>query len=418
PARLTEASLVKLLEEEGIGRPSTYASIIDTILRRSYVFKKGSALVPTFTAFAVVRLMKTHLTELIDVGFTARMEDRLDEISRGERESLPYLKAFYFGNGMRGLHPLLEKKLEEIDARKICSYSIGRNGKGEEIVVRVGRYGPYLQNGEGTATLPDGLCPDELTVDRAEEILANAAKGDEPLGTHPESGLPIYRKSGRFGPYVQLGDLDPNDKKNKPKTASLLPEMTLDDLTLEQALALLSLPRTLGQDPDGVDVVAHNGRFGPYIKRGDDTRSLAPEDHVLRVTLDRAMELLAQEKKRGFRRQAAPLKTFEKVEELGGVDVRLLNGRYGPYVTDGEVNASLPRDIADPMTLELERAIDLIRTRRESKGVGGGRGKAKAKGKAKGKAKTKAKAKRKAKTKAKSKAKSKTKAKAKTKRDP
>ncbi|GJM44509.1 MAG: DNA topoisomerase 1 [Gemmatimonadota bacterium] len=417
PARLTEASLVKLLEEEGIGRPSTYASIIDTILRRNYVFKKGSALVPTFTAFAVIRLMKVHLTELIDVGFTARMEDRLDEISRGELESLPYLKSFYFGNGMPGLHPLLEKKLEEIDARSICANPIGVTESGEEIVVRVGRYGPYLQNGEGTATLPDGLCPDELSVERALEILRDAAKGDEPLGNDPETNLPIYRKSGRFGPYVQLGDLDPNDKKNKPKTSSLLAGMSIDTLTLEDAIRLLSLPRTLGQDEAGVDVIAHNGRFGPYIKRGDDTRSLAAEDHVLEIQLPRALELLAQEKKgRGFRKAAAPLKTFEKVEALDGADVRLLSGRYGPYVTDGDVNASLPRDIADPLTLEVERAVELILARREARGVSGKKKtKSKAKKKAKSKAKTKAKKKSKAKAKTKAKTKSKSKAKSKAK---
>jgi DNA topoisomerase-1 len=405
PARLTEASLVKLLEECGIGRPSTYASIIDTILRRKYVFKKGTALVPTFTAFAVIKLMKQHLGSLIDVDFTARMEDRLDEISRGELESLPYLRDFYFGNGLPGLQPLMERKVEEIDAREICTYALGTAPDGEAIVVRVGRYGPYLQKGERTATVPDGICPDELTPARAGEFLNNAAKADEPLGTHPDAGLPIYLKSGRFGPYVQLGELDPDDKKHKPKTASLLPGMSVDTVTLEQAIDLLTLPRTLGQDDNGVDVMAFNGRYGPYIKRGDDTRSLGPGDHVLRVQLPRALELLAQEKKgRGFRQQAAPLKTFEKVEALDGADVQLLNGRYGPYVTDGTVNASLPRDITDPMTLDVDRAVEILLARREAKGV---RGKAKAKAKAKAKSKAKKKGKAKVKSKAKSKAKKK-----------
>ncbi|MCA9751169.1 MAG: type I DNA topoisomerase [Gemmatimonadetes bacterium] len=405
PARLTEASLVKLLEESGIGRPSTYASIIDTILRRNYVFRKGSALVPTFTAFAVVRLMREHLKTLIDVGFTASMEDRLDEISRGELESLPYLKEFYFGNGHPGLRPLVERKAEEIDPRDICTIPVPNNGRTGELVVRVGRYGPYLQRGEETASLPEGICPDELDPAKAEALLSQAKRADEPLGTDPESGKQIYAKSGRFGPYVQLGELDPDDKKNRPKTASLIAPMTLETLTLDQALQLLSLPRVLGQDDAGVDVVAHNGRFGPYIKRGDDTRSLTADDDVLTVELPRALELLAQEKKgRSFRRQSTPLKVFENVEQLGGKEIKLLSGRYGPYVTDGDVNASLPRDITDPQTLTLERALELLEARRGAAPSGKGKTKAKAKAKAKSKAKAKRK------TKAKSKAKSKRKA--------
>ncbi len=370
PARYTEASLVKELEESGIGRPSTYAAIIDTIQRRNYAFKKGTALVPTFTAFAVVRLMKEHFTDLIDVDFTAKMEDALDAISRGEAASLEYLHDFYFGNGLPGLRPLLERKVEEIDPRQICQIRIGETADAGAIVVRVGRYGPFLQAGESTAPVPETMCPDELTVEEAERRLAEAARGDTPLGEDPETGEPIFVKNGRYGPYVQRGP-NGNGEGKKPKTASLLPHMSPDTLTFEQALALLSLPRELGTDPDGVEVVAHNGRYGPYVKRGDDTRSLAPEDDVLAITLERALELLSQKKRSGgFRRRAEPLKVFENVEELDGADLRVLDGRFGPYVTDGDVNASLPRGMATPTDLTLGEAVELIRAKRER---GGGR---------------------------------------------
>ena len=409
PARLTEASLVKLLEESGIGRPSTYASILDTILRRGYVFRKGTALVPTFTAFAVVRLLKEHLTNLIDVDFTARMEDRLDEISRGERQSVPYLREFYWGNGFPGLHSTVEKKAEEIDPRAACTLEVGVDAQGAGIAVRVGRYGPYLQRGEDTAAIPEGLCPDELTVEKAEELFLHARRADEPLGTHPESGLPIYARNGRFGPYVQLGELSANGKKGeKPKTSSLLPSMSLETLTLEQAILLLTLPRLVGLDDDGVEIRAHNGRFGPYLRRGDDTRSLPSADDLLLITRERALEILAQEKRgRSFKRAANALKTFTAVKALEGRDVRVLDGRYGPYATDGTVNASLPRG-ANPEAITEEDVVALILARIEA---GGGKrgGKRKAAAKdgetkvRKPKAKTRSKAKAKAKVKAKAK---------------
>ena len=364
PARLTEATLVKALEESGIGRPSTYASIIDTIQRREYTFKKGTALVPTFTAFAVVRLMREHLTDLIDYDFTARMEDRLDQISRGEYETLPYLREFYHGNGSPGLRPLLDKKAEDIDPRDVCSIPLGKDENGTPIIVRVGRYGPFLQCDETTAPIPDQTCPDELTLARAKELIAAGAQADTPIGQHPETNEPVYVKTGRYGPYVQLGDPDPDDKKKKPKMVSLLKGMTPDTITFDTALQLLALPRIVGQDEKGVDIVAHNGRYGPYIKRGDDTRSLSADDNLLEVTLDRCLELLAQEKTRGFRRQPKSIKVFEKVEEAGGADIKLLSGRYGPYVTDGETNASLPRDYADPEKLTVEEALELIAARR------------------------------------------------------
>jgi len=376
PARLTEASLVKALEESGIGRPSTYASIIDTIERREYTFKKGNALVPTWVAFAVVRLMRDHLGDLIDIGFTARMEDRLDAISRGEYEAKPYLREFYLGNGNPGLRPLLDQKVEDIDPRTVCSFDLanpdgGGSGPGnaiaeDSIIVRVGRYGPFLQRGETTAPIPDGMCPDELTIPRAEELLAVGKQATEPIGEHPESGLPVYVKTGRFGPYVQLGDPDPEDKKNKPKMVSLLKGMSPESLTLETALKLLELPRLLGHDTEGKEIRAYIGRYGPYIKRESDSRSLTPDDDLLTVTLERALELLAKEKTRGGRATAQPLKVFEKVEELDGADIKLLKGRYGPYVTDGDTNASLPRTMEDPLTLTLAHALELLEARRNA----------------------------------------------------
>ncbi len=382
--RLTEAGLVKALEESGIGRPSTYASIIDTIERREYTFHKGNALVPTFTAFAVVKLMQEHLGHLIDIDFTARMEDRLDGISRGEHEPLPYLKEFYFGNGMPGLKSLIEEKVEEIDPRQVCSIPLGTDDAGRDIVVRVGRYGPFLQRGDLTANIPDKTCPDELVVERATELIDEAQKGDEPIGSHPESGLPVYVKLGRYGPYVQLGDPDP-DSTTKPKMVSLLKGMSPPEVSLDIALELLKLPKVVGQDADGEDIVVHLGRYGPYIKRGTDTRSLTDDDSVLNLPLQRALELLAQEKRRG-RTAATQIKIFENVEQLGGASVKLLAGRYGPYVTDGEINASLPRDMTEPTELSLEQALDLLARRRESGPV---RRKKKSKKKAARKAKKK-----------------------------
>ncbi len=399
PPRLTEAALVKALEESGIGRPSTYASIIDTIQRREYTFKKGAALVPSFTAFAVVKLMTEHLNHLIDEGFTAQMEDRLDAISRGEHEALPYLREFYFGEDSDGLRPLLDKGAADIDPRSVCTIPLGTDKDGSEVVVRVGRYGPFLQRGEDTASIPDGTCPDELTPERISELLESGAQEARVLGNHPETDEPIYAKNGRFGPYVQLGD-PPTEGKKKPKMVSLLRGMDLESLSFDVALQLLALPRKLGEDADGVEIMAYNGRYGPYIKRGEDTRSLADDDDLLAVSLDRALELLAQEKKRGRRQAAAPLKVFEKVEALDGVDIRVLKGRYGPYVTDGETNASLPRDIVDPTTVTEGQAVQLILDRR-AKGPVKKRAKKKAKKKkAKRKAVTKKAAKKTVKKKA------------------
>jgi len=369
PPRLTEASLVQMLEESGIGRPSTYASIIQTIQARDYTFKKGQALVPTFTAFAVVQLMKRHFGELIDLEFTARMEDRLDGISRGEGEPQPYLQEFYFGNGTAGLKELLEQNLESIDPREVCSIPLPWQRDGAPVKVRVGRYGPYLEAGESRANLAEGVCPDELDPEKVEELLRAASEGPRSLGAHPESGLPIYLKVGRFGPYVQLGDRGEDDEK--PKMSSLLPGMTPETLTLAQAVELLSLPRTVGKDADEKEVVVAYGRYGGYVRRGDDTRSLGPDDSVLTVGLERCLELLAQPRTRGGKRTSEPLKVFAEVAALDGRAVRLLEGRYGPYVTDGETNASLPRDYPDPLALTEAEAAQLILDRRERTGTGG-----------------------------------------------
>jgi DNA topoisomerase-1 len=366
PARLTEASLVKALEESGVGRPSTYASIIRTIQRRDYTFKKGNALVPTWLAFAVTRLLHDHLTHLVDYAFTADMEDQLDKIAEGDSRSEPYLKSFYFGNGRLGLRDLLAKKKDEIDARTVCSIPLGTDAEGRDVIIRVGRYGPYLQRDDDRASLPDGMAPDELNMEKAGELLAAGARANEPIGTHPELGEPIYIKTGRYGPYVQMGDAKDAEgkaKKEKPKMVSLLKGMTPETMNLETALELLTLPRTLGQDAEGVDVQAFYGRYGAYIKRAKDTRSLTEDDNVLTVGLARALELLAQEKKRG-RFAAKEIKVFEKVEALDGADIKMFKGRYGPYVTDGETNASLPRDMMDAMALTEEQAVDLILIRR------------------------------------------------------
>jgi len=364
PNRFSEAALTRKLEEEGIGRPSTYASIIDTILARKYVFKRGNVLVPTWVAFAVCQLLEAHLPGLVDYQFTAAMEDELDAISRGEMGHVDYLKAFYFGKDHNGLKPLLKNKVDEIDARNVSRILIGKpSGQGDtgaEVYVRVGRFGPYVEQGERRASLPEQLAPDELNLESALEMLDKAAQGEEPLGTCPETGKPVFLRMGRFGPYVQRGTADDDEK---PQNASLLKGMDSEEIDLAVALKLLSLPRELGVQPAGGEtVVAHNGRFGPYIKCGDETRSLPDGVSPLDVELPQALELLAQPKaRRGAKRQQEPLKVFD-ASPVTTEPVRLLPGRYGPYVTDGQTNASLPRTLS-PDDVTFERALDLLAER-------------------------------------------------------
>jgi DNA topoisomerase-1 len=361
PARFTEASLVKRLEELGIGRPSTYASIIQTILDREYAWKKGTSLVPTFTAFAAVTLLERHFPNLVDFDFTARMEDDLDRIAAGSAEAIPWLSQFYFGNGYRGLKVAVTAGLGEIDAREINSIPVGEDAEGRAIVARVGRYGPYVQRDEDTAAIPDDLAPDELTAARAVELLATP-NGGTVLGIDPETGLEVLVRSGRFGAYVQLGEAD--DAEGKPKTASLFGHMTPETLTLDEALRLLSLPRLLGTDPEtGEEITALNGRYGPYLKRGSETRSLEAEDQLFTVTLDEAVRRFAEPKVRRGGRAAAPLRELG-VDPGTGCTVVVKDGRFGPYVTDGAVNASLRRsDSVESIT--IERASELLRLRRE-----------------------------------------------------
>ena len=378
PPRYTEASLVKELEERGIGRPSTYAAILQTIQDRGYVWKKGAALVPTFTAFAVTRLLEQHMPALVDLAFTARMEDELDAIARGEQEALPYLQGFYFGaegEEEPGLKELIGSGWEGIDAREVCSVVLGsasdKEGDPEQdVAVRVGRYGPYLQVGEGDrrVTIRDDIAPDELTVEHALRLYASAAEADRPLGHDPASGKPVYLKSGRFGAYVQLGDAEPAGKSRskkavKPKMASLWPSMSSDSLTLEDALLLLSFPREVGRHPEtGEAITAQDGRFGPYLKMGTETRSLAGHEELRSVTLERALELFAQPK---ARRRAGS----STLRELGnhpqsGAPLHVKSGRFGPYVTDGVVNATIPKG-TDPGSLGLAEAVALLQAREE-----------------------------------------------------
>ncbi|MDH3499059.1 MAG: type I DNA topoisomerase [Acidimicrobiia bacterium] len=364
PSRFTEASLVKRLEELGIGRPSTYASIIQTIINRGYIWKRGTALVPSFTAFATITLLEQHFPNLVDYAFTAKMENDLDRIARGEEARVPWLDRFFNGNGQPGLKDMVSQdRLDEIDAREINSIPIGADENGEVIVARVGRYGPYVARGEDTVSIPEDLPPDELTAEMAVELL-NMPSGDKILGSDPDSGLTVLARNGRFGPYVQLGELEEGSKV-KPKTASLFKSMTLDELSLDQALKLLTLPRAVGTHPDTEqEIIAANGRYGPYIKMDKDTRSLESEDQIFTITQQEAIELLAQPKRRrGRAASQPPLRELGKDPDSGG-DVVVKDGRFGLYVTDGIVNASLQKaDSIDGIT--LERAADLLEARRD-----------------------------------------------------
>ncbi|GAB3307802.1 type I DNA topoisomerase [Epidermidibacterium keratini] len=367
PARYTEPSLVQSLEELGIGRPATYASIIQTIQDRGYVWKKGSALVPSFTAFAVVGLLEQHFARLVDYQFTAEVEGDLDGIAEGVRSRVDWLTRFYFGGeggnqggigALGGLKKIVADNLGEIDARGINSIPVG-----EDIVVRVGRYGPYLQRGPDEeserASIPDGLAPDELTSEKIEELLSMPS-GDRELGTDPESGYPVVARAGRYGPYVST--VPPEDSGERPRTASLFKTMSLDTLTLADALTLLQLPRTVGKTEGGEDIQALNGRYGPYLKAGSDTRSLESEDQLLSISLEDALAILAQPKTRGRAAAKPPLREMGD-DPATGKKMVVKDGRFGPYVTDGETNASLRKDDSVE-ELTPERAAELLADRR------------------------------------------------------
>jgi DNA topoisomerase-1 len=365
PARFTEASLVKQLEAEGIGRPSTYATIIDTIQQRGYVVKQSNALVPTFTAHAVTQLLEKHFREYVDTTFTARMEEDLDEIAEGKLDWQSHLEAFYFGKGTEqdGLEARIANAQPQMEYPNI---EIGKHpDSGGPIVVKVGRWGPYLQYTDSAgekqiASVPEGVAPADLGVAEAVELLAKANRGDRLLGDDSETGLPVYLAHGRYGPYVQLGETPEERKAPKPKRASLPKGVGEEQVTLAAALKWLSLPRSLGTDADGVEVIATTGRFGPYIKRGKDTRSLTAEDDVYTVGLKRALELLAQPK--GRRRSGARKVLRELGEDAEGRTVQLLDGRYGPYLTNGDLNASLPKGTA-PESLTADAAATLLAER-------------------------------------------------------
>ena len=360
PARYTEATLVKELEDREIGRPSTYASIIGTILDRGYVFKKGTALVPSFLAFAVVNLLERHFAHLVDYDFTARMEDGLDEIARGEAARVPWLQRFYFGTDgddadhEDGLKELVSD-IGDIDARDVSSFPLA----GTDIVVRVGRYGPYLERDGERVNVPEGTAPDELTPERAAELFAQPSS-DVPLGTDPATGHEIVAKNGRFGPYVT--EVLPDGDGAKPRTSSLLKSMSLDTVTLEAALRLLTLPQTIGE-LDGEPVTVQNGRYGPYVKKGTDSRSLESEDQLFSLTLAEAKEVFAQPKGRGRGRVAAPPLRELGEDPASSRPIVIKEGRFGPYVTDGETNASLRKgDAVESVT--LQRAVELLAERR------------------------------------------------------
>jgi len=373
PARYTEASLVKELEARGIGRPSTYASIIQTIQDRGYVWHKGQALVPTFTAFAVIRLLERNLPDLVDYDFTARMEDTLDSIARGDTEATPWLHDFYFGLSeddsgrlqiMRvGLHALVATG-EEIEPREASRITIGQTPEGERVAVRVGRYGPYIQIGEDgqRASVPDDIPPDELTLERALEMVAKAAEGDRSIGDDPETGKPVYVKEGRFGPYVQLGNRE--EGEDKPRMASLWKSMSPESVTLEDAVMLLSFPKDLGAHPEtGESITVQDGRYGPYVKMGKETRSLDNQDHLATITLDEAVAKL-KEPKKGRRSGAAAVISDLGAHPTSGDSIQVKTGRYGPYVTDGTVNATVPKG-TDPEKVDLGQAVELLAKREE-----------------------------------------------------
>jgi DNA topoisomerase-1 len=366
PDRFSEATLIKKLEDLGIGRPSTYASVMKTIERRGYVWKKGKSLVPTFRAFAVVNLLEFYFADLVDYQFTAAMEDQLDEIAEGRQDLEPWLRKFYFGDegansefARLGLQHVTHEP-HEFDFAAINSLQLGVAPDGEAISVRSGRYGPYLVHGDERVSIPEATEPDSLTVEHALELLA-APSNDRALG-EGEEGETIYLKAGRYGPYVQVGEM--TDPKDKPRTASLFSTMTPESVTLDDAKKLLSLPRNVGAHPDGGEILAQNGRYGPYLTWGKETRSLENEDQIFTVSLDDALTLLAQPKQRGRRAAAKPLAELGP-DPISQREVVVRSGRFGLYVTDGETNATLRLGDA-PETMTIDRASELLAERRNA----------------------------------------------------
>jgi DNA topoisomerase-1 len=360
PARYTEASLVKALEERGIGRPSTYAAIISTIISKGYVIKQGSALVPEWIAFTVTRFLEQNFDHLVDYEFTAKMEGDLDKIALGELDRSSWLKSFYFGED--GLKATVEG-LGDSDPRSINSFDIGGG-----ITLRTGKYGPYLELMEDEerriVNIPEGLTPDQLTHEKAVELASAPPVENRVLGQDPESGLDIIVKDGRYGPYVTLVD----EGNPKPKTASLFKTMSPAEVTYEEAIQLLSLPREIGLDPESGNVItAQNGKYGPYLKKGTDSRSLASEEQIFSLTLDEAVEIYKQPKYGGRRTAATPLKEFGE-DPASKLNVFAKTGQFGDYVTDGVVNATIPKD--EPLDeLAADRAFELLAIRREKLGV-------------------------------------------------
>ena len=368
PDRFSEATLIKKLEDLGIGRPSTYASVMKTIDKRGYVWKKGKSLVPAFRAFAVVNLLQTYFADLVDYQFTAAMEDQLDEIAQGKQDLEPWLKRFYFGDenatselGKKGLEHMTHEQ-HEFDFAAINSIALGTAPDGLPVSVRSGRYGPYLIHGEEKVSIPEATEPDSLTIEHALELLA-APSNDRELGIDDETGLPIFLKAGRYGPYVQVGEM--TNPKEKPKTASLFSTMSLETMTLEDAKKILSLPRNIGNHPEDAEpILAQNGRYGPYITWGKETRSLESEDDIFTLELPGALALLAQPKARGRRAAAGPLRDLGE-DPITKRRVVVRSGKFGLYVTDGEVNATLRLGDA-PETLTMERAGELLAERRNA----------------------------------------------------
>ena len=369
PARYTEASLVKALEEAGIGRPSTYAAIISTIINKGYVSKQGSALVPEWIAFTVTRFLEQNFGDLIEYDFTADMEADLDRIATGELDRSSWLKEFYFGEGDKGLTSIIEG-VGDSDPREINSFEIS-----EGVTLRTGKYGPYIEvagdptdegfdeNGRRIVNIPDGMAPDELTPEKAQELINAPVGGDRVLGDDPETGKPIVVKDGRYGPYVQIQDED----NPKPKTASLFKSMSPAEVTHEQALMLLSLPREVGVDSEGKTITAQNGRYGPYLKKGNDSRSLDGEEKILSISMEEAEEIFAQPKYGGRRTASTPLKEFGE-DPASKLPVVAKTGQFGDYVTDGVINATIPSD-ENLEELIADRAFELLAIRREKLGV-------------------------------------------------